>query len=503
MMQLLVRTTPTQSRLADFWNEARLSADEAISASVRPAPGIVPWRAAIEDILKVGYGLQSQSRFVSGAWERVRWRTVPSAGALYPFEIITCVAGEGFYSWDIDTGRLVPLGIAPLGRDELAGAGLATAPGHRLDALLVLLARPWLSMKKYRLRGYGYCHLDVGHLASNLTAYTAALGLNPTLHLRFSRRFLAERLRLEGLCREPLAVVSFASSGPGLATGPDAEAGGRATSLDRPDANETANWALLQAQGLLSFDWKLEPPSPPTCSTLLREPKMTREVIPAIPLPPPTSRSQPSNAKEWRSAILSRRSAKGFRREPITAGQIGELLGALRADCLPEDCFPKGSADGSTRLGVRLIARNVEGLSGVYAYDPRGHALLPLAPDAEDPRPACMKQELAGNASALLVLHAPLFHLFEQLGYSAFTELLFHAGQLGQRLHLAAARLDTLGITCIGGFDGERCAALAHLSPGEETVYVILLGIPDESAFKHDRLSIAFSHGHATVLGEP
>jgi SagB-type dehydrogenase family enzyme len=489
MMQLARPTAPA-AQLISYWNEARLDADQAKSASVRPAPGIVPWRTAIEDVLKVGYGLQSQSRFVAGAWERVRWRTVPSAGALYPFEVIACLVGEGTYLWDIEKGHLVPSTLASLSREDLAGACLTTTPNHHLDALLVLVARPWLSMKKYRLRGYGYCHLDVGHLATNLATYTAALGLSPTLHLRFSRTFMAERLRLDGLCREPMAVLSFASSRPGLATGPEAETSVRPVSLERPEPHETASWETLQ--GVLSYDATLEPPAPPASAPLVLEPDVDGGSL----LPLPEGRCQPSSSKEWRSAILGRRSAKGFRREALNVAQIGELLAALRADSLPEDCL----ADASTGLGVRLIARNVEGLAGVYAYDPRNHGLLRIASQAEDPRPACMQQELAGNAAALVIFHAPVFRLLDQLGYSAFTELHFHAAQLGQRLHLAAARLDNVGITCIGGFDGPRCADLARLNPEDETVYVVLLGIPDEAAFKHDRLSIAFSHGHSTTL---
>lgn len=489
MMQL-ARTQAIATQLIGYWNDARLDASQAKSASVRPAPGIVPWRTAIEDVLKVGYGLQSQSRFVSGAWERVRWRTSPSAGALYPFEVIACVVGEGTYLWDIEKGRLVPAGLPSLGRDDLAAACLTTAPGHHLDALLVLVARPWLSMKKYHLRGYGYSHLDVGHVASNLAIYTASLGLSPTLHLRFSRPFLAGRLGLEGLCREPLAVLSFASSKPGLATGPEAETGVRPAVLERPEANEAANWETIR--GVLSFDSTLGPPSPPAGGPILRAPGADESTL--VPLP--EGRCQPSSAKEWRSAILARRSAKGFRREPLNVAQIGELLGALRADSLPEDCL----ADPATALGVRLVARNVEGLAGVYAYDPRSHGLQRVASQTEDPRPACMQQELAGNAAALVIFHAPVFGLLDRLGYSAFTELHFHAAQLGQRLHLAAARLDNVGITCIGGFDGVRCADLARLSPEDETVYVALLGVPDEAAFKHDRLGIAFSHGHTTTL---
>jgi len=92
-MMSVARSSTRAKNLVDFWNEARLRADQARSTSVRPAPGVVPWRAALEDILKIGYGAQSQSRFVAGAWELVRWHTVPSAGALYPFEVIASVVG--------------------------------------------------------------------------------------------------------------------------------------------------------------------------------------------------------------------------------------------------------------------------------------------------------------------------------------------------------------------------------------------------------------------------
>lgn len=491
--------------LFDYWNEARLRVASARSASVRPAPGIVPWRAALEDILKVGYGIQAQPRFVGGAWQQVRWRTTPSAGALYPFEVIVTVVGEGSYLWDIDGDRLVPYDAPPLAGEALAGAGLATRPGHRVEALLTFVARPWLSMKKYRLRGYSYCHLDVGHTATNLGLYTAALGHDPIVHLRFSRAFLAEHLRLDGLCREPLAVLSFASTGPVGEAQVKAPAGGtlqttQPVGFELPLPPEVASWESLQ--GFLSFDCALERPAAPAVAPLLAEPaadhRRTALALPASQPPLAPSLAPPlATAADWRSAILARRSAKGFRREPVTAVQISELLGALRADGLPADCSRR-----AMRLGVRLVARNVDGLSGVFAYSPHAHALLAIDGQPSDPRPACMQQELAGDAAALVVLHAPLGHLVERHGYSAFAELQFHAAQLGQRLHLAAARLGPLGMTCIGGFDGEECAAFARLDPGDEAIYVILIGVRDDSAFKHDRLAVAFSHGHTTTLEE-
>jgi GrpB-like predicted nucleotidyltransferase (UPF0157 family) len=507
---VMTTAAPSSARartLVSFWNESRLRAATAKSASVKPAPGTVRWRSALEDVLRVGYGLQAQSRFVGGAWERVRWRTTPSAGALYPFEVIASVVGEESYLWDIERGCLVSCGPA-LGRQDLAEAGLVTLPGSRLEALLIFVGRPWMSMKKYRQRGYAYCHLDVGHTATNVGVYTIALGHTPTLHLRFSRSVLAERLALEGLCREPMAVLSFAGAGalPAAGNGAGAAvaagaaaapAGGgaaaaaypRLAGVDLPDPQEILNWESLH--GILSFGSPLAPPGAPAGTTLLVEPEEAAE-RPLLPLP--DGRPALSAAAEWHSAIVGRRSAKGFRPEPLSLEQIGELLSALRGASLPSDC----SLDGSGRLGVRVVARNVGGLAGIYAYTPRHHALRRLGGEAGDPRPACMQQEIARDAAALLIFHAPLCRLIDGQGYSAFAELLFHAAQLGQRLHLAAARLAVVGITCIGGFDGEECAALAHLDAGEEAIYVVLLGIPDGAAYKEDRLSVAFSHGYSS-----
>ena len=497
----MTRTSASTRNLVEYWNEARLRVSAAKSSSVRPAPGIVPWRTAIEDILKVGYGIQTQPRFLAGAWQEVRWRTTPSAGALYPFEVIATIVGEGSYLWDIEKGRLVPYDAPPLLRDGLAAAGLVTRPRHRVEALLTFVARPFQSMKKYFLRGYTYCHLDAGHTATNLALYTAALGHEPVVHLRFSRSFLVEHLKLDGLCREPFAVLSFATAEAILDAehdaAPGAEAQARPIGLELPGEQEIRNWESLQ--GLLSFDFALQPPGPPASTALLRrdgESGESGESAAGPLLPLPDARPPLSAAGAWRSAILGRRSAKGFRTEPVTLSEIGDLLGALRGDGLAADC----SREGAVQLGVRLVARNVEGLAGIFSYVPAGHALRQIDPHAGDPRPACMQQGLAGNAAALLIFHAPVCRLLDQSGYSAFAELHFRAAELGQRLHLEATRLGALGITCIGGFDSEECTALARLDAGEEAVYVVLVGISDDSVFKYDRLNVAFSHGHTTTL---
>jgi len=54
--------------------------------------------------------------------------------------------------------------------------------------------------------------------------------------------------------------------------------------------------------------------------------------------------------------------------------QLGRVLGALRAAGLQAD----GSLADSSFLGVRVVARNVDGLAGVFAYSPLRHALYEI-----------------------------------------------------------------------------------------------------------------------------
>src|SRR5262249_29373104 len=158
------------------------------------------------------------------------------------------------YLWNVESGRLLDCGLPALTEDVLADARLRINPGHRVEALIVVVVRPWLSMKKYRLRGYAYCHLDVGHLAANLATYAAALGYAPTLPRRFSRAWVTGALGLAGLCREPLAVLSFATAvaAADRRRAPTTESGPASppAMLERPASSELDTWESLR--GILS-----------------------------------------------------------------------------------------------------------------------------------------------------------------------------------------------------------------------------------------------------------
>ena len=495
-MPLSTQIVDSGHSLLRFWDTTRLRVSDAGSSSASRESATATWSEALTHILCVGYGVDHTYHHDRGRWSKSEQRTCPSAGALYPFEVIVTIA-QGHddshnYLYRLEQGALSICSNAALSPVELADLGLVTAPGTVPEAVIFLIARPWLTMEKYRLRGYAYCHLDVGHAATNLALYASALGYAPTVHLRFSRAEAALRLGLDGLCREPLLALSFAvegesapphRSGVALGSGPTHNS----ASLEPPDSRELENWELLRE--ILSSSRNLPVATEPTATSPLLA---SGAEGPALRLPdPPSPQTTPA---AWRETILGRRSAKGFRSEPLEIAGLSQVLAAIAAPSLRTD----SSTASPTGLRARLVAKNVEGVSGVYDYDAPTHSLHRLAiGDPLDFRPSCMGQALANNAAALIFLHAPFRHLIEEQGYSAFAELHFYAAQLAQQAYLAAYRAG-VGMTCIGGFDETQCARLGRLDDNDEVIYVIVLGVADETASKHDRLRIAYSHGHTT-----
>lgn len=104
------------------------------------------------------------------------YRTVPSAGALYPLEIYV-VLPTGFYHYDPDRHRLDRISVDDL-RFALCRAALEQQAILEAEAVFVMTAVYERTAAKYgTTRGARYVHLEAGHAAQNLLLETVALGL--------------------------------------------------------------------------------------------------------------------------------------------------------------------------------------------------------------------------------------------------------------------------------------------------------------------------------------
>jgi len=110
-----------------------------------------------------------------------RYRTAPSAGALYPLEMFLVVGnvadlGVGVYKYLPATHQLALMEREDK-RSALATAALDQSWVRENAALLVFAAVEKRTTVKYGLRGIGYVYIEVGHAAQNVFLQAQSLGL--------------------------------------------------------------------------------------------------------------------------------------------------------------------------------------------------------------------------------------------------------------------------------------------------------------------------------------
>jgi SagB-type dehydrogenase family enzyme len=132
-----------------------------------------------------------------------RYRTVPSAGATYPLEILVACGensvdgiGEGVYQYKVESHSLRQHFKGDV-RGELARAALdqdfiVVAP---VDIIICAVYSHTLSA--YRGRGERYVHVEVGHAGQNIYLQATALGLATVAIGAFHDEQVRQVLRLD------------------------------------------------------------------------------------------------------------------------------------------------------------------------------------------------------------------------------------------------------------------------------------------------------------------
>jgi hypothetical protein len=384
-------------------------------------------------------------------------RAVPSAGAIYPGECYVVTVDGAWYA-DAARRACYRLPVVGIVASQLERAAIAAPPDD--GALVVIVTRPWLSMRKYGHRGYLYTQLDTGHLAANLLGMATDRGMPADLRLRFRRAPLAELLTIGDQCREIHSVLRIAPTRP--AAVPDWKI------YDDDGGPEPASWlerACWQSLGPLLTD-----DAPPA-------PVRRRALLPPgadFPLGAPANITG-----RWAQLAVERRSSKGFRAEAIPGPALGRALSAIGSP-LAVDLAATGA------LQVTLVARSVTGLApGIYRFG----AAAALQVGDEDLVTACARQDHVRHAAACVLWHVCRDDL---LGHSpsVMREMLFQAATLSQLLYLGATDAG-IGVTGVGGFDTRWWRRLGCVPEQHELLYLVLLGA-DATGVKWDRLPTGY-----------
>jgi len=416
-------------------------------------------------------------------------RRVPSAGAIFPYDTLALcrvsIDGDGddwaLFRIEGDAGICT---LVPASQAWLRHLVSALPGGRSFDGCyLIVMTRPWLSIRKYGPRGYLYSQLDAAHAAVNITGI-ALSSRTAVLHIGLPAEAAAALRKDFFPFHEAHSVIQLTGS-PERPDGPMVTVRKEAPSLrtEQPYDFEARAWASIVAP--LHTAAEAGGRTEPRDATLLR-----------LAGAPP----EPELLAEWRALSAARRSAKRFGTEPMSGAQLAATIGALAT--------PLPTAFGNRLAGDRGVSATVI-VNDQLDLTPAEHAAITRCArlvrfaaaatstpsDVTSFVAACMGQAHIGHGQAFVLLHSEpgLATTGDQI-----RQALFRAGAGAQLLCLAATR-DRLAASPIGGFDPAVWARIGQLPSGTELLYLLALGssVADYGPPRADRAEKATAHGES------
>jgi SagB-type dehydrogenase family enzyme len=187
------------------------------------------------------------------------------------------------------------------------------------------------------------------------------------------------------------------------------------------------------------------------------------------PLPPPRTEG-PTSLEE---ALALRRSVRAFSSEPLSEGEIGQLLWAAQG--ITAEGGRRTAPSAGALYPLELYALTSDGL---WHYGPEDHALTRLADQdlRDELRAAALDQDAVGAAPLVVVITGVVERTAAKYGPErAPRYVLLEAGHAAHGLLLQAVALD-LGAVPIGAFVDPEVARILGLPAGEAPLYLLPVG---------------------------
>ena len=426
---------------------------------------------SLSAVLGLAYGYTARQRL--GGQEYL-YRSVPSAGALYPVEIYVSGAGvsglpPGLFHYNIHDFTLQQL------RDEHESTRiaetLAIQESENSWISFILSGLFFRSSWKYRERAFRYVLLDTGHLVENLASTLAFAELPCSVRYDFVDERLCSLVGLDRIKEACFAVVDVHSGRTldgigGGASGPepmalDAEVAG----ASRVSSQEVTYDAVKQIYFASSKHRSGGNPN----GEILRVTSLEAREWFSVRQP------QVENiATDYIGVIQGRRSRRNFVREPIPVLSFMRLLSLIGTT--PR--FDLGAESCSSPAATGFLVGHVEGFDqGYYRYDAenRMYGLLESGFFVEKMAGVCLDQRWLANAGALFLFMANLKALDDSCGARGYRYAMMEAGILGQRLYLGSTALG-LGCCGIGAFYDAEARDLLSLNDDSYLLYLVAVG---------------------------
>jgi len=189
-------------------------------------------------------------------------------------------------------------------------------------------------------------------------------------------------------------------------------------------------------------------------------------------------------------ALAYRRSIRSYKDEPITLEQLSQLLWATYGITDPRRSFKTTPSAGATYPLEIYVVVKPEGVAieesrylepGSYKYIPDQHAiaLVKRGDLSENLMKAALGQEWVRVAPVNIVIAAVFERTTGYYGDRGVRYVYMEVGHAGQNVYLEATALG-LGCVVVGAFYDEEVEKVVGLSPGEEPMYIIPVGIPQK-----------------------
>ena len=206
----------------------------------------------------------------------------------------------------------------------------------------------------------------------------------------------------------------------------------------------------------------------------LATPVLDAEPGPVLALPA----AQSTGTLALEAALSRRRSLREFAPAAIGRAQAGQLLWAAQGMTDARGRRTAPSAGALYPLTLYLVAGQVDGVeSGLYRYDPQGHALQRV--DGADLRTriaaAAVGQSWIAQAPAIVAFAARVQRTAPRYGERAGRYVAIEVGAATQNLLLQAVALG-LGGTAVGAFDDAALGRLLALPDGEAVLLLVPVG---------------------------
>lgn len=204
------------------------------------------------------------------------------------------------------------------------------------------------------------------------------------------------------------------------------------------------------------------------------EPGSAPEQAGVIALPEPRYASDVSIEQ----TLLERRSVRRYAAEPLTLGDLSQLLWAAQGITSNRGFRTAPSAGALYPLELYAVIGDVEGLTpGVYSYRPDGHKLVRLIEGdiRGELAGAALGQDFVKEGALTIVFTAVYQRTMVKYGERGIRYVHIEVGHAAQNVCLQAEALG-LGVCTVGAFYDGRVSELLNLPDEAEPLYLVPVG---------------------------